>query len=347
MKRVVIYFMILGVCGFAACTQKTTKAMYEGNDISNEAKILRDKQTKAATLEVSTKGKWKIYAGKSVETIDFSKPLLEGEGSGVFPLNVSNTERSYFQFATDDGKAILAERHLPMTGGFNFRDIGGLKTKDGKYVKWGKILRSDDLSTLTDSDLVYLQSIPVRTVIDFRSQSEIDMAKDKLLETVTLYRNLNIEPGNIMASNLEFDVDTVDFDQLMLEMNRALVGDSMSIVRYTEFFHLLQNEDVIPLMYHCSAGKDRTGMATALILFSLGVDEGAILNDYLLSAEYLKDKYAKYVEFYPNIEPLMTVKPEFLQAGIDKIKEDYGSVENYLTDVLKVDLNKMKKMFLY
>lgn len=113
-------------------------------------------------------GKWKLYTGTQVELINHSQPLLEGEGSGVFTLSVSQTSRNYFQLVTDGGKAILAERHLPMEGGFNFRDLGGRKTKDGRFVKWGKIFRSDDLYSLTEDDLNYLEGTLGVNVPTFR-----------------------------------------------------------------------------------------------------------------------------------------------------------------------------------
>ncbi len=347
MKKPGIYCIILLTAGFTACQKKMTHAMYEGKDLSQSAYIIRDKETKSAKLEIQTEGAWKLYAGNTVESIDFSKPLVEGKMSGTYPLDVNNATRSYFQLETKEGKAILAERHLPMEGGFNFRDLGGLRNKKGKYLKWGKLFRSDELSNLTESDLNYLAGIPIRTVIDFRSESEIEQAPDKLPASVNLDRNLNIEPGNIMSSNIEFDIDTIDFNQLMIEMNRALVSDSACIAQYTEFFRIVQDENNIPLLYHCTAGKDRTGMGTALILFSLGMEEEVVMNDYLLSAEYIKGKFENIVKAYPMIEPLMTVKREFLQAGIDEIKTKYGSIENYLTEILKVDSDKMQKMFLY
>lgn len=345
MKKSIVYCMIMAAILLTACQKK--QAMYEGKNLTDNAQIVRDKQSKSAVLYIDTEGPWKLYAGKSVENINLSKPLLEASGSGAFNLDVPDSVRSYFQLVTNDGKAILAERHLPMTGGYNFRDLGGMQTKDGRYVKWGKIFRSDDLANLTPADLDYLAAIPVKTIVDFRSQSEITMAQDRLPSSVATDVNLNIEPGNIMGSDIDFDIDTIDFNQVMIRMNRLLVTDSDAIAQYKKFFSLLQDESNIPLMYHCSAGKDRTGMATALILYALGVDDDIIMNDYLASATYLADKYDRYVQQFPAVEPLMTVKSEFLQAGIDQIKQDHGTVENYLKNVLNVDIDKMKQMFLY
>ena len=342
-------FIVILLAVLAACNKKQTHAMYQGTDISRNAEIIRDKTTKAATLKINVEGKWRLYAGSSVENIDFSTPILEGNGAGTFPLNVNDSVRSYFQLITDAGKAILAEQHLPMTGGYNFRDLGGIQTKEGKYVKWGKLFRSDELANLTESDLEYLAAIPVRTVVDFRSQMEVDNAPDKLPKDAS-YHHLGIEPGNMSNMGSQFDLSNLqgmDFTGFMTEINRQLVTDSAIIAQYKEFFRLIQNEQDIPLMYHCTAGKDRTGMGSALILYALGADDETVMENYLQSNTYLADKYSAYIQQFPMIEPMMTVKPEYLQAGIDQIRKDHGSVESYLEKILDVDIHKMRKTFLY
>lgn len=326
---------------------KMEKAEYSGKDLTRTAHITRDKETKEASLHIETQGKWTLYAGSSADNIDFSKPVAEGTGSGNYPLPVSNEVRSYFQLITDEGKAVLAEQHLPMEGGYNFRDLGGIKNKDGKYIKWGKILRSDDLHNLTDSDLQYLSSIPLTSIVDFRSLEEREKAPDKIPSSVREDYPYSINPGNLMAEIKKEGILPSAMDTAMMDMNILLVTDTAVISRYKEFFRLLQNENDVPLMFHCSAGKDRTGMAAALVLSALGVDEETIYKDYLLSNEYLGDKYADYIARYPHLEPLFKVKPEFLKAGIEKIKEEYGTVENYLKNVLDVDTDKMKEMYLY
>ncbi|MDR2037455.1 MAG: tyrosine-protein phosphatase [Bacteroidales bacterium] len=323
------------------------KAMYAGEDIS--ASIIRDKNTKAASLEIKSDGEWVLYAGKTVESISFSKPLLKGKDSGIFPLDVPENERSYFQLVTGKGKAILAERHLPMTGGYNFRDLGGYKTKDGRFVKWGKIFRSDDLFHLTDDDLRYLSSIPVVSVVDFRSEAEIAQAPDKLPASSKGYA-YSINPGNLSTSAVAPDLSSLDaasMQEIMKNINVSLVTDPVSIDHYKNFFALLQSEKDIPLLFHCSAGKDRTGMGAALVFFALGVDETTIFEDYLASNTYLGDKYAKFKEENPEMGALYEVRREYLQAGIDRIRQDHGTVETYLEKILNVDLEKFRKMYLY
>lgn len=340
--------MILGSLITTACTKKET-ASYSGDDISKDVTIIREKMTKAASLKIFAKGKWALFAGPSVDKIDFSRPIAEGQDSGTFPINVPNDVRSYFQIVTESGNAIVADKHLPMTGGYNFRDMGGYKTTDNKYVKWGKVFRSDDLHNLTDTDLNYLASIPLISIVDFRSGEEIANGADKNPSSVKENYAYSISPGNLMDAVTK-DLNSLTperADQLMMDMNVLLVTDSACIDQYRKYFNLLQNETDVPLMFHCSAGKDRTGMGAALFLYSLGVDEKTIMNDYLASNIYLANKYAKYKAENPALASLFEVKPEFLQAGIDRIKKDHGSVENYLTNVLDVDIAKMKSIYLY
>lgn len=342
-----LLFLVVAMLLTSCNNPQISRATYSGEDISGKAQILRDKQSKAASLSIEIPGKWTLYAGSSVETIDFSHPLLEGNETGVFPLAVSDSVRSYFQLVTEKGKAILAERHLPMTGGYNFRDLGGFKTTDGRYVKWGKILRSDDLYHLTGSDLNYLASLPLISVVDFRAESEVTLAPDTLPATTTGYYPYAITPGNLTASADLSSLSSNRGDSVMMEINVMLVSDTVSIKRYRDYFALLQNEKDIPLLFHCSAGKDRTGMAAALTLFALGVDEETIMSDYLSSNVYLGDKYGEYVAKYPALKSLFEVRSEYIQAGIGWIKNEYGTVANYLEQVLLADTAKLKDMYLY
>ncbi len=340
--------MILGSSIFTSCTQKSSVG-YAGQNISNDVSIIREKTSKSANFKIYTDEKWSLYAGKSIDQIDLTQPIAEGINSGTFPIDVPNDTRSYFQIATEKGKAIIAERHLPMTGGYNFRDLGGYQTTDGKYVKWGKMLRSDDLHNLTDADLKYLASIPLTTIVDFRSKEEMDNAPDKNPSSVENNYAYSINPGNLMeAISKDLNKLTPEYaEKLMKDMNILLVTDSACIEQYRKFFDLLQNEKNTPLMFHCSAGKDRTGMGAALFLSSLGVNEKTILEDYMLSNKYLANKYAKYKADNPALTPLFEVKPDFLQAGLEQIKKDHGSIENYLIKVLNVDLDKMRSIYLY
>ena len=349
MKVIYVILTTTVVC----CSCKNTmqqETAYEGKDISGIIRISIDKDTKVSTLTIETNGKWTLYSGSSVDNIDFSTPIAkhpEPEGQGYNRITLSSLSRRYYQLITDEGKATVAERHLPMAGGYNFRDLGGIKTKDGRFVRWGKIFRSDDLHKLTEDDLNYLASIPLKSIVDFRGEEEQKFAPDKLPVSVVNEFKLPIDPGNVISLMELTDLDSTQMDSIMMRMNILFVTDKDFIGYYKEFFKLLQQEKNLPLLFHCSAGKDRTGMGAALILYALGVDEQTIMEDYLASNVYLSDKYAKEIAMNPNLKSVLSVKKEFLQAGLDHIKTTHGSVEKFLETTLEVDIPAFRKQFLY
>ncbi len=232
-------------------------------------------------------------------------------------------------------------RLLPIQGAYNVRDLGGYKTKDGRQVKWGKVIRSGDLNHLTDSDLLYFSRIPLKSYIDFRDSAEIAAAPDKYPPTVTHLYKLPILAGDLSSISKLTPESALS---MLGEMNKEFVKEWQPV--YADFFKILMEEDNSPLLFHCSAGKDRTGYAAALFLSSLGVDRETIIQDYMLSAEYLKDKYAREIKAYPVLAPLMTVKREYIEAAFNLIDQEYGGMENYLTNYLYVDLEKMKNLYL-
>lgn len=308
--------------------------------------ILRDKHTKAACLKIDINKPWTIYAGDSIDTIDLTTPILKGKGNGVFPLDVSTSVRSYFRLNIDKQSIILADKHLPMAGGYNFRDMGGFKTLDSRRVKWGKLFRADELSNLTEEDVTYLGSIPITSIIDFRAISETRRSPDRYPSTVRFIHPLSITPGNLSSEGIQANLLKTNINIHMKQMNRLLVSEPACVKSFKAFFTIIQNRLSAPLIFHCSAGKDRTGMAAFLLLVALGVDEEVAKEDYLASKIYLADKYDAFIARYPKAEPLFTVKRQFIHAGISQMKKDNGSIENFLTRKLHVNIDKLRDMYL-
>lgn len=239
------------------------------------------------------------------------------------------------------------KRRLPVSGGYNFRDLGGYRTREGREVVWGRVFRSDELHRLTDDDLAYLSAIPLRTLVDFRAPQEIEHAPDRFPASLTQCCMLPIAPGNLSAGLPDLSgVDAHTVRKKMREMNELFVTDAVCLEQYRRFFGLLQDEASAPLMFHCSAGKDRTGMGAALFLAALGVDEETILADYMLSERYLGDKYTPLVTRYPGLKPVFEVHAEYLQAGLTRVRTTYGTMEQFLQGVLSVDTEKMRQLYL-
>ncbi|MDF7679495.1 tyrosine-protein phosphatase [Enterobacteriaceae bacterium ESL0689] len=322
---------------------KDPASEYNRLDVTTMAKVVRDKATKNALLIINISESWKLYAGTSPENINEDTPILTGIGKGQFPLNIDNNTRSYFRLVTENGSGIISENHLPMAGGYNFRDLGGIRTKDGHHIKWNKLIRSDELGHLTDSDLSYLASLPLKTVVDFRRPDEIRQLPDRLPLTVKNDISLNIVSANLKpGSNSKEDVR-----KWMVFINEELVTDKKIQHTYKEFFKLVQDQTQLPLLFHCSAGKDRTGMGAALILYALGVDEETIFQQHMLSNQYLKEKYAPIIKAHPELQPQFEVQEAYFRKAFDRIKKDHGTVENYLTTVLGVNIAEMKQIYLY
>jgi protein-tyrosine phosphatase len=229
---------------------------------------------------------------------------------------------------------------LPIEGAYNVRDLGGYKAANDKYVKWRMVFRAGDFNKLTEKDLLYFSQIPIRSYIDFRDSSEINRAPDKAPSSLRKEFNLPIDAGNV----LDFGKASPEqASTLLIDLNRRFVTDYQK--EYKEFFKILMNKENIPTLFHCSAGKDRTGYAAALFLSSLGVERETIIQDYMLSKRCVDMKYADVVKEYPILEPVLTVKREYIEAAFDVIDKQYGGMENYLTKYLGVDLVKMRKMY--
>lgn len=231
-------------------------------------------------------------------------------------------------------------RLLPIEGAYNIRDLGGYPTSDHKHVKWKTFIRSGDLDKLTESDLDYLTSLHIRTDIDFRSMQEEKAATDKIPSTVTQYIPLSIEAGD-MTDMTHFNLNNIPG---ILEQAYVYIIQNAQDT-YREFFRIVSEERNTPLLFHCSAGKDRTGIAAALLLGALGVDREVIMEDYMLSAEYIKGKYDAIVQAHPGFAPLTTVRKEYLEAAFQTIDTDYQGMDNYLKNQLGVDTHRLRMLY--
>lgn len=332
--------MLILYCFFTSAINKPK--LYHGQDCSSFASIYRVGLTNTI-LRLDLPKSFILYGGDSVNTINYSDPIHLNPGNEI-PDTPFSSGRKYFQLVTNEGKCLLSEKHPPVE--YNFRDLGGIPTKDGRHVKWGKFFRIDQPSGLDPDEINYLKSIPVNVVVDFRSQGEADSKPDSELNAV--YRPLRIDLGNLgplvdkMMSGETLTIEEVK--TAMKGMYHDLVTDPPVVEKYRQFFELLQNPSSLPLLFHCTAGKDRTGTAAYLILSSLGVGLDEIFKDYLLTNEYYLPHQG--VDSSNPLYYLMGVNEEYLQTEINTIKNTYGTVERYLADTLNVNLTLMKEIYL-
>ena len=246
-----------------------------------------------------------------------------------------------------------AQRHVVLKGAANFRDLGGYETTDGHHVKWGQIYRSADISKLTDSDLTVLKQKNISYDVDLRGHQEARQAPDRLNPGMD-YILLPAGSDGINWMKTISHLKGRGGDSLMIAYYSNT--DSLAL-RYKPFFDkLLALPAGESLVFHCSAGKDRTGIGAALLLYALGVPYETIMNDYLASNYYRKDVNVKMMGQMTamHIDPevaksMMGAKKEDLDATFNAITKRYGSVDVYLRTQIGLDDEKialLKKKFL-
>ncbi|HKH02776.1 MAG TPA: tyrosine-protein phosphatase [Bradyrhizobium sp.] len=225
-------------------------------------------------------------------------------------------------------------RHLNLAGASNFRDLGGYPGKDGRPIRWRQIFRSNHLGHLTASDIEVLRSLGVKSAFDFRGTEERAVAICGLSEIAV--HSLPIEPTVVAALRARgangAGLSSADALEVMRDSYRNYVRHNSGSFRAL-FAHLLA--DRAPLVIHCTAGKDRTGFACALILHALGVPDEVISEDYLLTNRLYRRDPSASSDLPDDVRQVLgSVEASFLAAAFDTISADYGNLDRYFTDVL-------------
>ncbi len=244
------------------------------------------------------------------------------------------------------------KRHIDIQGIHNLRDLGGYRTQDGSSIKWRKIFRAGLLGEFESSEIRKMKALQLQSICDFRTIAEQTNEPDQWCDLETLNRfPLPIGEGRVDK------LDWLKVKSLGTEKNHYLYKANRSYVlreahRYKAFFEILLNEDNYPLLYHCTAGKDRTGFATFLLLSALGVDRKTIIEDYLLTNQYMGefaqrhlDKLSQKLEIdTDNIKSIFQAKRIYLEGALDAIETEYQTVENYLTTALNIGEPEIKQL---
>jgi len=226
-------------------------------------------------------------------------------------------------------------RHLGLQGASNFRDLGGYPTADGRTTRWRHIFRSNHLGQLTAGDIEIVRALGVRSAFDFRGVEE-RAAGVCVVDEITVH-SLPIEPTVVASLRAELARGTLTTTvalELMRESYRNYVLHNTPRFRNL-FGHLL--EDRAPLVIHCTAGKDRTGFASALILHALGVSDDVIAEDYLLTNHHYRRDVSSASDLPADVlEAIGSVEASYLAAAFEAVDSEYGDLETYLRDGLKL-----------
>jgi len=225
-------------------------------------------------------------------------------------------------------------RHLNLAGASNFRDLGGYPGKDGRIIRWRQIFRSNHLGHLTEADIAVLRPLGLRSAFDFRGTEERVTAMCSLAEISV--HSLPIEPTVVAALRARLAggaaLSSADALEVMRDSYRNYVRYNTASFRAL-FAHLL--EDRAPLVIHCTAGKDRTGLACALILHALGVPDDVIAEDYLLTNRYYRRDPSASSDLPDDVRQVLgSVQTPFLAAAFEAINANYGDLDSYFGDGL-------------
>jgi protein-tyrosine phosphatase len=241
-----------------------------------------------------------------------------------------------------------AWRTVALEGAVNLRDFGGYATADGRAVRRGQLFRSGTLAHLSEEAQRDFEALGVRLICDLRRPEE--QAEEPTPFAAQTLRRLDIpiDPGSAIALRRELVAEQLDLKRridFMVAINRELARDHAE--DYARMFEALLELDDGAFLVHCSAGKDRTGFACALILHALGVPEDTVLEDYLLTNDHLD--FEGFVlrlagRFEPNGIPgrdsvmaLAGVRPEYLKAAYEAIESEFENVEYYIERAVGLD----------
>ncbi len=249
----------------------------------------------------------------------------------------------------------MAERSrlLALEGGRNFRDFGGYPTRDGRRVRWGMLYRSGTMHRLTDTDYRTLSALGIRVICDFRTTAERER-EPTVWRAEPAADYVAWEYGNVSANHtvLRRDIKTAtDMKAVMTALYREFPETFKE--RFAGMFHRLAAGDV-PLAINCHAGKDRTGVAAALILSALGVPRETVLADYALTNQHanFRAEYERFAAVDANgqrnqyaalltlpveaFTAAMRADPEYLAAALGMLDRTYGSPEDYVRQELGI-----------
>lgn len=254
--------------------------------------------------------------------------------------------------AATEHTALHLRRTLRFDGALNVRDLGGITTATGQQVRFGIAYRSDDLADLSVVDLAELEERSVKTVVDFRNPEEAEARPSRLPRGAEVV-STPFPPGDKTAAEV---MELLVGGELTTDIAHEILLDSYRHVTETggpvmaELIRSIINRP--PVLFHCAGGKDRTGVAAAVILSILGVDRGQVIDDYMLTNDRLTDQSSTFqlrLAEYPEesrhvLLALGLAKTAFIERSLDIIDRDFGGIDNYALNQLMLTQNEIDEL---
>ena len=228
---------------------------------------------------------------------------------------------------------------VPLEGGSNFRDLGGYRTGDGRAVRRGAVFRSAHLGNLTQVDRANLGRLGVRTIVDLRGVSEAAETPHRVDGIDCRIVGAHIEPG--VGEKIRGAVaDGTASPHLMMQFLTDHYRDypRRCAPGFRTLFATLSDGTHRPLVFHCTAGKDRTGFASALLLTLLGVPWETVMDDYLRTNELWTGHVGRYPELDIDTRAaIVEARTAYLEAAFDVVRADFGGPEQFAERALSLD----------
>ncbi len=277
---------------------------------------------------------------KSIRHI-FTRVMAASSAIALFALGACTTPASQQNAEVDrPPPASTAPR---LQGAPNFRDLGGYVTGDGRRVRSGLLIRSDQLDRLTGADLATMEGLRLAYVVDLRTDSERAREPDRLPRGARpLILDVSADADGSLGGDMRKAQAAIAAGrgaELLEAANRDFVSLPSAQAAYRALFALVADPATGPLVYHCTAGKDRTGWASAVLLSILGVPRERIYYDYLASNAYLAQKNAGILASLKasgapidpaNLEPVLGVRRAYLDSAFAEVDRVYGSMDAYV-----------------
>jgi protein-tyrosine phosphatase len=227
---------------------------------------------------------------------------------------------------------VTVERLIPLQGAVNFRDLGGYATEDGQRTRWRVLFRADGLSELTETDLAVMRELDIRTVIDLRSGQEVEQSRFNVEAHPVTFHHYPFIKALPNAEDFERAPGFLgaQYAEMLDDATPQIVGALAALAA----------PDAFPAVFHCTAGKDRTGLLSALVLSLLGVPEETVIADYALSGAAMVRLRAKLIQKYPegkgfiaDSDVLFSADPANMVALFAHLRKRYGTVTEYAAQV--------------
>ena len=228
------------------------------------------------------------------------------------------------------------DRKLRFTGAFNFRDLGGYRGRAGQTVRWRTLYRADALHRLPDDELDQLAFMGVRTVLDLRTTPEVEHGRIRAEHLGIMHLHLPFIPDVWSRSELDPDADP---DRILGELYVDMLSAGAPAI--ADALRSLADPGQVPAVFHCTAGKDRTGVLAALVLALLGVDEDTILGDYALTASAMRQVSERLRQENPEMAATMgdqpsaylATSPGAMRYFLDHVREEHASMVGYVRGI--------------